>query len=74
MSRDPEAPGFKPMDRKAAAAHDRHFADDYVRAPDLPTPISATLATQLGYKVKRPAFTAASEPDDGQVADDYRHD
>lgn len=66
---DPDAPGFKPLDRAAAARHDHHFADDFVTITGAAMPISRTLATRLGYEVERPEYTAGDDAR-GQGGDD----
>ncbi len=67
-----DKPGVRPLDRKAAARHDRHFADDFIPVAGAAVPLSLTLAHQLGYRIERPRYTAGSDPDDGAIADDYR--
>jgi hypothetical protein len=69
MSRDDNAPGFRPLDRNRAAAHDRHFADDFVDIPGAARHISITLARKLGYHIEAPAWSAGGEPDDGEIGD-----
>lgn len=66
---DDLAPGFKPLDRARAAAHDRHFADDFVDVAGAPRRISKTLAQKLGYSLQRPRYTAGGDPDDGHAGD-----
>jgi hypothetical protein len=68
----PEVQERKARERAAKLeAHDRMFAPGYVTAGG--RLMSTELATKLGYEISRPAFTAASDPEDGEM-DDYRRD
>ena len=58
--------------RERQARHDALFARHFVTIDG--RLISRELAGKLGYVLSEPAFTAGSEPDDGEVGDDYRAD
>ena len=64
--RSQDAPGFRPMDRAAVAAHDRAFAANYVTIAGRALPMSRTLARMQGYEVDRQPYEAgdAGQRDD----------
>jgi len=67
----PEVAERKAKERAARLdQHDHMFRDGFTYAGG--RLMSNELATKLGYRIDRPAFTAASEPDDGEIGDEPR--
>jgi hypothetical protein len=69
-----DLPGFTPLDRRSAAMHDRHFADDYVDAGgdiQISRTLAGILRVNLSARRDPPPAPAPLPEDDGPGAQGF---